>query len=187
VIQRSTESVISVSPDDLKPGIEETPQETIVKQEPPQREKPEVIKRSEQNRDDRRPAKWRQPDHRRDIRPDRQDRQDRFDRPDRNDRFDRQDRPERKEYDNGAPRYDSPSRFDTTPPRFDIKRNEEPSNEQPEVQVEQKPANEPYYSGDIIVDAPVRDLPPEPVQREKKEGKNHMISRESSTIPASSR
>jgi transcription termination factor Rho len=171
VIQRSTESVISVSPDDLKPGIEETPQETIVKQEPPQREKPEVIKRSEQNRDDRRPAKWRQPDHRRDIRPDRQDRQDRFDRPDRNDRFDRQDRPERKEYDNGAPRYDSPSRFDTTPPRFDIKRNEEPSNEQPEVQVEQKPANEPYYSGDIIVDAPVRDLPPEPVQREERREK----------------
>jgi transcription termination factor Rho len=168
VIQRSTETVISVSPDDLKPGTEtDTPQEPVVKQEPQQREKPEVIKRSDQNRDDRRPSKWRQPDHRRDIRTDRQDRPDRFERPD---RHERQDRPERKEYDNGVPRYDSPSRFDTTPPRFD-KRNEEPSNEQPEVLVDQKPANEPYYSGDIIVDAPVRDLPPEPPQREERREK----------------
>ena len=154
VIQRSTESVISVSPGDLKPETEsEEPREPAMKPEP-KAEKPEVIKRSErperterpdQNRDDRKsPKRWQ--DNRRDIRSDRSDRPDRSDRQERPERTDRP----KEQYEN------------SNSPRFE-KRREEPVSDPFVIPAEEaKPENDTYYGGDIIIDSPVKDSAPEP-------------------------
>lgn len=200
VIQRSSESVISVSPGERRNdnGPEDT-KEPVIKPDI-QAERPEVQRRPEQSREER--PRWRQdnrpdnrqdnrqdrPDYRQDSRPDRQDnrqdrrdmrpvRQDRPDRPDRerSDRFDRQerfdrsdrmDRPDRSERPERQVRREQPdnSRFE--------KRTEEPVSDPFAITGDEaKNASEAYYSPDIIIEPPVKDLPQEPVipRDEKRE------------------
>lgn len=190
VIQRSSESVMSVSPVDRRNDEpQEEIKEAVVKPDL-QSERPDVQRKPEQNRDER--PRWRQdnrqenrpdnrqdsrpdnrpdmrPDNRsdnrsdnrpvrRDIRPGRPDRPDRYERQERFDRSDRMDRPDRSERPEREARKEHPdnSRFD--------KRNEEPvSDPFATPGDEAKNASEVYYSPDIIVDSPVKDLPQEPV------------------------
>ncbi|HEX2969430.1 MAG TPA: transcription termination factor Rho [Bacteroidales bacterium] len=183
VIQRSSESVITVSPSDLKTSTDQAEQkETVAKQEQ-QHERPEIQRRPQQN-EERRP--WRQ-DNRRDIRNDRprqdqsdrprQDqsdrpRQDRTSRPERQDRFERNDRPDRKERSDRMDRPERQERNAYENPRFEKRQGEQSSDLFTNVAEDIKTNDETYYSADIIVEPPVKDVRPEPVlQREEKKEK----------------
>lgn len=184
VIQRSSESVMSVAPVERKTdnGQEETKEVTA--RPDIQTDRPEVQRRPEQNRDER--PRWRpdnrndrqdsrpdiRPDNRPDNRPDRRDnirpmrqdrpdreRSDRFERQERFDRSDRMDRPDRSErQDNRPVRRDNPdnSRFE--------KRSEEPVSDPFATPADEtKNPHEAYYSPDIIVEPPVKEMSHEPV------------------------
>ncbi len=196
VIQRSSESVMSVSPADLKGNPE--PQDRPEPAAKPEdlNEKTDTQKRPDQNWEDRR--KWRdnRPDNRENIRPDnrennRPDNRDnrRFDRIDRNDRNYRQDRPDRQDknrperFERDRPerieRNERPDRMDRPERqerkensdnlRFD-RRSDEPSIDTYSSAAEEiKSPEDIYYSPDIIVEPPVKDIPSEPVIPREKE------------------
>ncbi len=141
----SNESVISVSPDDLKKSEQAAAdwQENSKKKQWPE-EKPEPFKPAEKDSEEKKSPKWRQ-DQRFEKRGPRKER---FDKP-KNDWHEPK-KPEtvvETNVDGDFPAVDAEPRFEET-----------------------KPAAEIYY-GDIIVDAPVKDPVPEiqPVKEEKKE------------------
>jgi transcription termination factor Rho len=149
VIKRSIESVISVSPDDLKKS-EDKPaerQENIRKPEKSE-DKPDLFKKSDQEPEVRKAPKWR-PDQRAVQRPD-------F-KPERKDRFDK----------------GPGGRFEKT--RTEPVSDQPVENKQQlisnEILFEDiKPASDIYF-GDIIVDPPVKEVIPNivHVKEEKKE------------------
>lgn len=171
VANRPVESVISVSPDDLK-----KPDDVIIpeRKDPPfipekSEEKPDLFRKPEQVREEPRQPRWKQDNRERSF--DRNSRNDRNDRNDRKERTDRNDRNDWKE------RNDRDNRF--TENRFPRK-----EERKPEVVVENLlPLNgdEPVYeepkigaetlSADIIVEQPVKESAPETqqVREEKKE------------------
>ncbi|HEX2921617.1 MAG TPA: transcription termination factor Rho [Bacteroidales bacterium] len=179
VIQRSTESVMSVSPGDLRNEPEKSePDEIPAKAELTEktdpfrrtnngrqdngRPEPRVERnesrndqnRNDQNRrqdfrqDDRKNNKWR-PDNRRDMKQDKPERQERNDRPE---------------------RYDRKDYHDHSGPRFE-KRREEPTQITDPIAVQGDPipaSEDTYYSGEMIVDTPVKERIPEPILRDEK-------------------
>jgi transcription termination factor Rho len=165
VIQRSSESVMSVSPDDLKPEPKaEEPKDQGKAPEKPA-DRPEVFKRPDHDRDDRKVPKWRQ-DQRNDQRPDQRNDQRNDQRPDqRNDqRFERpahrDNRPERRE-----------QFVNNNQPRFE-RRKEEPVSDPFVLPTDElKQENDTYYGGEIIIDPPVKEFSHEPImpRDEKKE------------------
>jgi transcription termination factor Rho len=145
VIKRTTESVMSVSPDDLK-RPETMPsewQEHARKKTKPE-EKPDLFKITEPAPEERKAPKWR-PDQRRDQRADKNVRFEKI-RPDRTDS----------------------KRFE--PAEESIIENEIPLVEPDASFDDIKPSAEVYF-GDIIVESPEKEIIPEiqPVKEEKKE------------------
>jgi transcription termination factor Rho len=157
VMQRSSESVISVSPDDLKPEpkAEEAKEPAKAPEKPAER--PEVFKRPDHDRgEERRAPKWRQ-----DQRPEQRNEQRSEQRYDQRSNQNRDNRPERKE-----------QYINSNSPRFERKK-EEPISDPFVLPVdEMKQENDTYFGGDIIIEPPVKDFIPEPVhQREEKKEK----------------
>jgi transcription termination factor Rho len=163
VMQRSSESVISVSPDDLKPEpkAEEIREPAKAPEKPVER--PEVFKRPDHDREERRAPKWRQdqrPEQRSEPRPDHRPIQNRENRDTRDNRDNRDNRPERKEqYSN------------SNSPRFERKKDEPIADPFVLPTDEMKQESDTYFGGDIIIEPPVKDFIPEPVhaREEKKE------------------
>ena len=176
-ISKPVESVISVSPDDLKkPDTDVIPER---KEQPTVSErtevKPDLFRNAEPLRDEPRQPRWK-PDQR-ERGNDRKDRNDRADRNDRNERSERYDRSDRNDRNDRNDRRERDNRFMET--RFPRK-----EERKPEVVVENLlPLNgdEPVYeepkigsetnSADIIIEPPVKEPVPEiqPVREEKKE------------------
>ena len=151
IIKRSVQSVMSVSPDDLKrpdtrPADWKEPVKKIEKPE----EKPDLFRKAQPVSEERKVPKWRtDQNHFNNV--------------------------ERKEQTNNAPagRYE---RKKPEPVSDHFVENTQQSvssdipSEVPEVSEDVKPASDTYF-GDIIVDAPVKEIIPEiiPVKEERKE------------------
>jgi transcription termination factor Rho len=156
VIKRPTESVMSVSPDDLKRPEGNTDWQDRARKKIKTDEKPDLFKNPEQVPEERNAPKWRQdqrpeqrPDFRTDQRPDQRD--------SRKIRFEK----------NQSEGSDS-KRFE--PATENIIENGLPLVE-PEAQFDDiKPSSEVYF-GDIIVEPPVKEVIPEiqPVKEDRKE------------------
>ncbi len=145
IIKRPGQSVMSVSPGDLKQDAE--PEEIKEPAKKPEQaverpfEKPEVIKKPDQDRN----PKWRQEQNQRhDAKPERKD----FHRNTNGSRYDN----------NGGMRYEN-------------KKEEPVSDPFASPADTPKQAADVYYSGDIIVEPPVKDVPAEAPPREEKKEK----------------
>ena len=145
VIKRSTESVMSVSPDDLKrPETMPSDWQEHARKKDKSVDKPDLFKSPDVVPEDRNAPKWR-PEQRLDQRNPKKERFDKI-------------RPERTEN----------RRFEPVPET--VTERELPAVE-PEAAFEEiKPSSEVYF-GDIIVESPVKETAPEvqPVREEKKE------------------
>lgn len=179
VINRPVESVISVSPDDLK-----RPDDVVIperKDQPPvpekSEEKPDLFRKPEPIREETRQPRWKPDNRERSFdRNDRKDRNERNDRPDWNDRNDRNDRNDKNERNDRNEKRDRDNRF--TENRFPRKEErkpevvvdnllplngDEPLYEEPKIVADDLPA-------DIIVEPPVKESAPE-IQQPREEKK----------------
>ena len=188
VMQRSSESVMSVTPAEQKSNEDQPEQKESTTKTDTLIEKQESPRKPDQNWEERR--RWRQDrpdgrqdrpdnrqDNRRDIRPDKPERQDRGNRPERFDRYDRGDRTERPdrrgmERPDRQDRIERPERKESYESTRSEKRTEEPGTDlfSPASDV-LKPSEETYYSPDIIIEPPVKDVPEPIVSREERKEK----------------
>lgn len=169
IIKKRGESVMSVSPGDLKQEPENEEIKEPVKKaeqvtEKAQAERQDIFRKPEPNREERIIPKWKQenrPDNRQENRPDNRQDNRQENRPDNRQPNRPVIRPERKEQfpndNNGGSRYE--------------KKKEEPVSDPFAFVSNDKNGSETYYSADIIVEPPVKDVHALVVPREERKEK----------------
>jgi transcription termination factor Rho len=179
IIKRTGESVMSVSPGDLKQEPEHEENKEPVKKteqvaEKPQTERQDIFRKPEP-REERKIPKWRQesrPDNRQESRPDNRQES----RPDNRQENRQENRPDNRPDNRQTNRHDiRPERKEQFPidnnGRGYEKKKEEPVSDPFAFVSNDKNGSETYYSADIIVEPPVRDTPAPVVLREERKEK----------------